>query len=298
MILLVDKPSGMTSHDVVSKIKRASPEKIKIGHTGTLDPICTGVLPVLTGNSTKLSDLFIGNKAYTAFLKLGIVTDTEDITGNILAENEVLVNYNEVFSAIKSFVGKISQVPPMYSAIKINGVKLYDLARKGIEIERKSREIEVFSIENVSILSENEYSFDVYCSSGTYIRTLCHEIGKKLRTGGAMSGLRRIESNGFSISECHSLDKVVEMAKTSRLAEIDVDVQKAFSYLNKLTIPSEAEHFYLNGGKVAINRILDFNGYEKNINFKYYKVFNINGKFLGLCEIIDGEIKGVWKVDN
>ena len=191
-ILAFDKPYKWTSFDVVGKARwllclQLGLKKLKVGHTGTLDPMCTGVLPVLTGNYTKLSDYFPSNKAYVCKICLGVVTDTEDITGQILETSEKNISEDEFKSVLYDFIGNINQVPPMYSSIKKNGVPLYKLARKGVQIEREPRSVTVYDIKyNGPAEEKNSYYFTVYCSAGTYIRTICADIGKRLGCGACM----------------------------------------------------------------------------------------------------------------
>lgn len=206
-ILNINKPIGDTSFDVVRKIKKIAGTK-RVGHTGTLDPEASGVLPVCIGGATKFADYIMKDeKVYRATLKLGITTDTYDRTGNVMKTSAVSVNEDETETAIKSFVGRIKQVPPMYSALKVKGERLYSLARKGIEIEREPRDIEIFGID---ILEMNlpYIIFNVRCSKGTYIRSLCYDIGEKLGCGGTMWDLVRVSSGIFSIEQSVKLENL------------------------------------------------------------------------------------------
>ena len=202
-IVIINKEKEYTSHDVVAKVKKILNEK-KVGHTGTLDPNATGVLPILLGKGTKLSKYLINhNKIYEATLKLGEKTDTADIEGKITEEKDVKkenLSQENVTKVLKEFIGKSKQVPPMYSAIKVNGKKLYEYARKGQTIEIKPREIEIYGIELLNI-NNNEISFKVHCSKGTYIRTLCHDIGQKLGCGACMEKLTRTKVSRFEIKD-------------------------------------------------------------------------------------------------
>ena len=190
-ILLVHKPQGITSFDVVARIRRLYGTK-KVGHTGTLDPLATGVLVILLGRTAKAAEYLVADKkTYLAKLTLGLTTDTEDITGKVLTESKNIPSSDAVKSACSEFLGKIKQIPPMYSALKVDGKKLYDLAREGIEVDRKARDIEIFRLDCTPTDKENEYALLVECSSGTYIRTLCADIGAKLSCGGVMSALHR-----------------------------------------------------------------------------------------------------------
>lgn len=279
MIIPVNKPSGYTSHDIVAGIRRAIGGKIKIGHTGTLDPMCTGVLPVLTNNYTKLADFFPSNKAYVCKICLGIETDTEDITGNIVAQKYVDITENEFKTVLCSFSGDIMQIPPMYSSVKINGVPLYKLARRGLQIEREPRKITVYDIKYNGIAKEaNSYYFTIYCSTGTYIRTICADIGKKLGCGACMSSLQRIISNGISIENCYDYDSILVLAENGMLDSVAIPFEKAFSHLKKITIPQNGEKYYLNGGTISFERIS-----ESTIPDSDYIACSENGTILGLA---------------
>ncbi len=215
-VLNVYKEAGFTSHDVVAKLRGICGQK-KIGHTGTLDPDAVGVLPVCLGNATKLCDLLAGEtKEYEAVLLLGKVTDTQDLSGTVLEEHEVTVDEKEAEAAVLSFLGTYEQIPPMYSALKVNGKKLYELAEAGKEVERQARPVQIFSI---SILDTElpEITFRVECSKGTYIRTLCHDIGQKLGCGGAMRSLKRTRVGRFSVEEARTLSELEHLAKEDRL---------------------------------------------------------------------------------
>lgn len=216
-VILVNKHKGVTSHDIVFKIRKLFMTK-KVGHTGTLDPLATGVLPVLIGRSAKAAEYLLSeNKKYVAEIKLGITTDTEDITGNILTKADALPTQNEFFDACKHFEGEIMQVPPMYSALKVDGKKLVDLARQGIEIERQARKITVFSIEP-EVINEAAgiYKMTVACSKGTYIRTLCADIGAYLGCGAAMQELMRVESGDFKLENAYTIDELEKMSYEER----------------------------------------------------------------------------------
>ncbi len=218
-VLLVNKHKGVTSHDIVFKIRRLYGTK-KVGHTGTLDPMATGVLPILIGRAAKAAEYLISeNKKYIAEIKLGITTDTEDTTGAVLTECATLPTKEKFFSACKHFEGEIDQIPPMYSALKVNGKKLVDLARQGTVIERQARKITIFSIEPSVISEENGiYRIEVGCSKGTYIRTLCADIGAYLGCGAAMSALQRTQSGDFVLENAHTVDELEKMSEKERKA--------------------------------------------------------------------------------
>ena len=208
-ILIIDKPAGWTSHDVVAKLRGILHEK-RIGHAGTLDPMATGVLPVFVGRATRAVEFAErGDKEYVAGLKLGIVTDTQDTSGNTLEEHPVEVTAEQVKAVLPQFTGDILQVPPMYSAIKINGKKLYELARKGREVERPARPVTIHSLTLEGQIAPDEFTIRVKCSKGTYVRTLCHDLGAALGCGGCMSSLRRTMACGFALQEAHPLAEVL-----------------------------------------------------------------------------------------
>lgn len=214
-LIIINKEGGLTSQAVVSRVKRLL-GVAKAGHTGTLDPMATGVLPVLVGRGVKASEFMLtSDKHYVATLLLGITTDTEDITGEMLTETDKIPTEDEILSAVSSFVGPYMQTPPMYSALKIGGKKLCDLAREGVTVERQAREVHIYSIE-AKRLSEREYSLDVRCSKGTYIRTLCADIGKRLGVGGVMKTLMRATASGFTLDDAHTLTEIENMTKEER----------------------------------------------------------------------------------
>ena len=205
-ILIIDKPTGWTSMDVCAKLRGILREK-RIGHAGTLDPMATGVLPVFVGRATKAVQFAEnGRKEYHAVLKLGTVTDTQDTTGTVLETHPVTVGADEVRAVLEHFTGELLQLPPMYSALKVNGQKLYDLARQGKTVERKPRAITVYELELLEQSAPDEFALRVVCSKGTYIRTLCHDLGQALGCGGCMAALRRTEASGFGIGEAVTLE--------------------------------------------------------------------------------------------
>ena len=205
-IIIIDKPAGWTSMDVCAKLRGILHEK-RVGHAGTLDPMATGVLPVFVGQATKaVSFAENGRKVYEAVLLLGRVTDTQDTSGETLEERAVTVTADDVAAALPRFLGEIEQIPPMYSAIKVNGQKLYDLARQGKEVARKPRRITIYDLALTEELGNGQYALRVECSKGTYIRTLCHDLGQALGCGGCMAALRRTEASGFGIGEAVTLE--------------------------------------------------------------------------------------------
>lgn len=248
----VYKPYGITSHDVVFKMRKLFGTR-KVGHTGTLDPMATGVLVVLVGRAVKASDLVMaGQKSYRATLKLGVRSDTEDITGNLEYSNAEIPQRDEVLSVISSFVGESMQIPPMYSALKVNGQKLVDLARQGITVEREARPINVYSIEASG--SGDTYVIDVECSKGTYIRTLCADIGEKLGCGAVMSALERRSSGGFSISDTVKLEELEAMSIDERLSAVS-PCEKLFSEYPAVVLPDFYAGLYKNGCEIYQKKI-------------------------------------------
>lgn len=209
-IIIIDKPAGWTSMDVCAKLRGILKTK-KIGHAGTLDPMATGVLPVFVGQATRaVSFAEGGEKEYVAGLRLGLTTNTQDTEGETLTQSPVTVGREELEAVLPRFTGEISQIPPMFSAIKINGQKLYDLARQGKEVERKARAVTIFALEVVEQVSETDYILRIRCSKGTYVRTLCHDIGQALGCGGCMFSLRRTMAAGFTLDESVTLEQMQE----------------------------------------------------------------------------------------
>ena len=237
-ILNVYKPKGMTSHDVVSFIRRNFHMK-RVGHTGTLDPDAEGVLPVLVGKATKLSDLLTAEeKRYIARVRLGIVTDTDDLSGTVIKTNEVKTTETEVRRAAASFLGETEQIPPMYSAIKVNGQKLYQLARKGIVTQRKPRKITVYSAE-VSNFDGTSFDLAVHCSKGTYIRALCRDIGEKIGTGATMESLVRTQSGIFCLDNSHTLEEIEAASQNGTAESLLISIDEVLSGLKTVTADSE-----------------------------------------------------------
>lgn len=292
MILLVDKPAGMTSQQVVSRIKYANPTKIKIGHTGTLDPMCTGLLPVLTDRDTKLTQFFPHTKAYLASIRFGLRTTTGDITGETVETSKFPTeeSFREILPAM---IGAYDQIPPMYSAVHSDGKRLYELARLGIEVERQARRVEIFDLRFAEKISEEEYSFYVVCSTGTYIRTLCEDIAARMGLCATMSALRRTESNGFSLEDAKTLEEVLEFARQGMLSEISVPAEDAFCSLPFVTVPQNGERFYRNGGILTINRLSPVPTSEG-----LYRAYGEDKSFIGLASVSHGEGKSVFLAEE
>lgn len=227
-VLAVNKPTGMTSHDVVNIVRKIYGTK-KVGHTGTLDPMASGVLVVLVGRAVKATEyISSSHKSYRATLRLGITTDTEDVTGTVLTESSDIPPSDKVKEACEDFVGEIMQIPPMYSALKVNGQKLVDLARKGITVEREARKITVTSLSCKSTSASTDYIIDVACSGGTYVRTLCADIGAKLGCGGVMATLERTEACGFVIDKAIGIEELKALSEAERL-DLLLPVEELFS---------------------------------------------------------------------
>lgn len=253
-VLVLNKPAGMTSHDCVNIIRRLYDTK-KVGHTGTLDPMATGVLPILIGRAAKASDLLTAeDKVYRAGLKLGITTDTEDTTGAVLTTSDAIPSENEVREVCASFVGEIMQTPPMYSALKVGGKKLVDLARRGVTIEREARPIKIFSISVEPTDSPDSYILTVACSKGTYIRTLCADIGKALGCGGCMSSLERQKSGQFTLDGAVTPERLRELEPEERLGLLR-PVESLFSDLDEVLLPPFFEKLARDGCEIYQKKI-------------------------------------------
>ncbi len=247
-VLIINKHSGVTSHDIVNKIRRLY-GTARVGHTGTLDPMASGVLVVLIGRAAKAAEYLVSNeKKYRAFMRLGMTTDTEDISGAVLSTADIIPSYDEVKAVADSFVGECMQIPPMYSALKVGGKKLCDLARQGVTVERQSRKINIFSLD-VKEAENGQYSLDVHCSSGTYIRTLCADIGAKLGCGAVMSGLERTEAGGFSIEESVTVAELEEMTFEER-KKLLIPTEMLFEILPKIKLSEFYERLCRNGCEI------------------------------------------------
>lgn len=249
------KERGFTSHDVVAKLRGILHQK-KIGHTGTLDPEAEGVLPVCLGHGTKLCQLLTDkDKTYEAVLLLGVVTDTEDTTGTVIKESKVKVSKEEAEAAILSFVGEYDQIPPMYSAVKIGGKKLYELAREGKVVERKARRVRIIALRIKEWnLSQNRITLEVTCSKGTYIRTLCQDIGEKLGCGGCMDSLIRTRVDRFTIEESLTLLEAEQSHAAGEIAKHVVSVESMFPEYTKITVNEAGENYLFNGNPLRIEQ--------------------------------------------
>mgnify|MGYP000861086626 FL=1 len=268
----------MTSFDVVAYLKGILKTK-KIGHTGTLDPGAVGVLPVCVGAATKAIEFITDkDKSYRAELTLGISTDTKDSSGEVVSSCEVAVSEAEIIAAMKSFIGRYRQLPPMYSAVKVGGRRLYELARSGITVERQPREVEVYSIDIIDI-SRPRVIFDVACSKGTYIRTLCADIGERLGCGGHMSFLIRTGAGVFNLDEAVTLEEVEDLALRGRLGDVLINVDEAFKDFDKVLLDNLREKRLLNGAFIEL----------EGGNFKpgqIVRVYSNRNGFVALGEVI------------
>ena len=250
-IIVIDKPQDFTSFDVVAKMRGILRTR-KIGHAGTLDPMATGVLPLLIGRATKACDILPDQrKRYTASFRLGLTTNTQDITGEVLTTSPVNVSHRQAEAAIMAMQGDILQIPPMYSAIKIKGKRLYDLARSGIEVEREARPI---TIEDIRLIScdGNDYSIDVLCSKGTYIRTLCHDIGQALGCGATMTALRRTMAAGIPLEAALTIEQVQKLADSGEIAGHVLSTEALFSCLEAVRLDSKRALLFRNGVPITL----------------------------------------------
>lgn len=280
-IINVYKEKGFTSHDVVAKLRGIVGQK-KIGHTGTLDPDATGVLPVCLGKATKLCDLLTDkNKTYEAVLLLGKTTDTQDITGEVLEEKSTeALTEEKVREAIEGFIGDYEQIPPMYSALKVNGKKLYELAREGKVIERKARPVKILDIQILEI-DLPKVRMEVSCSKGTYIRTLCHDIGEKLGCGGCMESLIRTRVSTFRIEDAKTLDEIETLKQEGKLAELLVPIDAMFSSYPKITVKDDWKAFAKNGNPLDLKMLKEACGQDEETQVRLY---DESGKFIAIYQ--------------
>ncbi len=277
-IINVYKEAGFTSHDVVAKLRGICGQK-KIGHTGTLDPEATGVLPVCLGNGTKLCDMLADrDKEYIAVMLLGVATDTQDMTGQILRQREVDCTGEQVREAILSFQGEYFQVPPMYSALKVDGKKLYELARAGKEVERKARPVHISEIEILN-MELPRVTMRVACSKGTYIRTLCDDIGAKLGCGAAMESLKRTRVGEFVLEEAHTLSELQERKDSGRLEECVRSVETCFAGYPSLCVTEEYGKLLDNGNAFYPSCTVEKRKYPAGA---WVRVYRENGGFYGI----------------
>lgn len=282
-VLAVRKGEGMTSHDVVNRVRRLYNTK-RVGHAGTLDPLATGVLVVLVGRAAKACEYISSDrKTYRATLRLGITTDTEDIMGEVLTKSENIPDSDAVKAIAGEFVGELKQIPPMYSALKVNGQKLYDLARQGVTVEREARDITVFSLDVQETDSPTDYILTVSCSGGTYIRTLCADIGARLGCGGVMATLERLEACGISVDECRTLEELDAIPEEERRGLL-LPTERLFSDLESVSLPAFFEKLFRDGCPI----------YQKKIKTNIpvgarVKICSESGGFFALGECVEKE---------
>ena len=277
-ILIVDKPSGWTSQDVVAKLRGVFHEK-RVGHGGTLDPMATGVLPVFFGRATRAVEFFEhAQKAYAAALLLGTVTDTQDTTGTVLEQHAVAVSQERLKAVLAAFTGEQQQLPPMYSAVKVNGKKLYEIARKGGEIARTPRTITVFELKLLEFDGKTAQLF-IHCSKGTYVRTLCHDIGAALGCGGCMSALRRVRAGAYGEAEAIGLDEIIAHPQPETLLR---PIDSLFLDFPPLTLTAPQEKCCRNGASFSSGKAEG-----------KYRVYSRDGDFLALSEVRDGTLRTI-----
>lgn len=290
-IILIDKPKDITSFGAVARVRRICGEK-KCGHTGTLDPMATGLLTVMLGGATRFSELLPSHdKAYRAEFRLGTVTDTLDITGKVLETRPVSANAAQVAAALAEFVGEIEQLPPMYSAVSVNGKRLYDLARQGVEVEREPRRVTVYSAEILEANeSAGEYAVSVECSSGTYIRTLISDLGEKLGCGAVLTELRRTAANGFKIDSAVTLEVLSQAAESGELDRLIIPVDRALEEYPIITVSAAQARRFGNGGELSLERLK----YPRTLGL--FRIYDPDGAFMGLGEIGDGDSLKVKRV--
>ena len=283
-ILIINKEKGCTSHDIVYKVKKIFNEKV--GHTGTLDPLAEGVLPILIGKGTLCSKYLINHdKKYVVNLALGQKTETADLEGKIIEEKKIpdkSLTQNEIEKVLKSFIGKQQQMPPIYSAIKVNGKKLYEYARKGQNVEIKPREIEIYDIKLINIdAQKKQIQFEVFCGKGTYIRSLCEDIAEKLETVGYMESLKRIQVGDFKIEESSKIQELEENKEDTKYLESKIiSVEEIFKNKEKIKLDDKKMQLFLNGVKITQNQ-------ENDI----YRIYDKNEKFIGIGIVQDKLLK-------
>lgn len=290
-ILVIDKPQHFTSFDVIAVIRKISGQR-KAGHTGTLDPNATGVLPVLLGSATKAQDLILNhNKTYKAGFCLGKTSNTLDVWGNVKEFEKPHINTKQIEDVLPDFTGEICQIPPMFSAVQQNGVRLYDLARKGIEVERKSRKVTVFSLNLLEFDEQLQCGvIELECSKGTYVRTLIDDMGKMLKTGAVMTSLRRTCACSFTINDCITLEKAKQLALEGTLENYVKPIESLFEDCKSICVSAAQARRFSNGGALDIERTV-LNG-AKLAGGEIFRIKNENNLFLGLG-IIDENAKQI-----
>ena len=295
-IINIYKEKGFTSHDVVAKLRGICGQK-KIGHTGTLDPDAEGVLPVCLGKATRVAELLTEkDKEYEAVMRLGVKTDTLDISGQIVSERPVRVTEEEIREAAKAFTGKIRQIPPMYSALKINGKKLYELPRAGKEVEREAREVEIYSLDILSV-SLPFVTMRIHCSRGTYIRSLCDDLGERLECGGCMESLIRTRSGVFALSDAVTLSEVQKHKEEGTLQELLLSVDVLFAGCPPFLCPADLDKRLKNGNPLPLKALLPYKGKtEENregvhLSQDLVRIYDFEEHFAGLYQVYEGTVR-------
>lgn len=276
-ILCVNKPQDFTSFDVVAKLRGILGMK-RLGHAGTLDPMATGVLPVFVGNATKACDIMPDNfKSYRAGFKMGQTSDSQDITGKVLTTSDKIISLDDINAVLPDFEGKIMQLPPMYSAVQVNGKRLYDLARQGIEVERQPREIEIRKLNVLEYDADiQEGIMEIDCGKGTYIRTIIHDIGQKLGCGGIMTSLVRTYASGFTLNNCYTFEQIQQARDENNLESLILPIERIFNTLPKLRLNEHQTKLYKNGVKLNLEKIHNIiEGCE------LYSLYGFDGMFIG-----------------
>lgn len=288
-ILLIDKPAGWTSNDVVQKLRGLLHER-RIGHAGTLDPMATGLLTVFVGRATRAVEFAEADaKRYLAALRLGLITDTEDITGTVLGYTDTSVSQTELKQVLEQFQGEIRQIPPMYSAVKVNGTRLYKLARRGETVERAKRTVVIHSLEILG-REDGDWILDIRCSKGTYIRTLCRDIGDALGCGGCMAALRRTEAGRFAVDEAYTLEQIAEAAEGGTVERLLIPTDILFADYPSVTVSGEEEKRVRNG-----------NTFRLHLPDTVLRLYSDRGEFLALARVTEGEcntIKSFYEVST
>lgn len=280
-ILLIDKPEGWTSHDVVAKLRGVLCER-RAGHSGTLDPMATGLLVLFFGRATRAVEFAEADvKEYRAGIRFGVTTDTQDITGRVLSEADADFTSEQLDEVLQRFRGDIFQLPPMYSAIKVGGKKLYEIARRGGEVERKEREVHIFSLERESG-ADGEIFLNVRCSKGTYIRTLCHDIGQALGCGACMSSLRRTRAGAFHVAQAYGIEQVQSAYDSGRAESLLLPVDTLFSDFGSFELSDKQEKCLRNGGTFSSGMVEG-----------RYRAYSCSGEFIALAEACGGEMRAI-----
>jgi tRNA pseudouridine55 synthase len=301
-ILNVYKEKGMTSFDVVAILRRITKIR-RIGHTGTLDPDATGVLPICIGKATKVVDLLTNkDKTYRATFQLGFQTDTQDISGNVIQsyKDVISISDRDVQQALLSFLGDYMQVPPMYSAIKKDGKRLYELARQGIEVEREARPVRILHIDNFLPMGNYSYRFDVTCSKGTYIRTLIHDLGELLGYGACMTDLERVKVGRFDLADAFTLSEIEEMMENNQIESNLHSIDSLFDEYPKLVVSSEYNAYIHNGNKLPtefVHTYISIKGNDLTLN-KRYRLYDSNEHFVGLYVIDEQNDTPILRVEK